>query len=99
MGKSDGYLAMKRTVKISEPAGEMQIKIIRACQAVAEQKPRAVKCPYCHRSAIIVFEDTRGHVQTKCKNCGKETVFNVLEMRRYRRLCLYRDELNNNNKK
>ena len=39
-------------------------------------------------NSIIVFEDTRGYVQTKCKVCGRETVFNVLEMRRLRRLQL-----------
>ena len=37
---------------------------------------------------------TRGHVQTKCKACGRETVFNVLEMRRLRRLQLYYSSLN-----
>ena len=42
----------------------------------------------------LVFEDTRGHVQTKCKACGRETVFNVLEMRRLRRLQLYYSSLN-----
>ena len=49
---------------------------------------------YCRHNSIIVFEDTRGHVQTKCKACGRETVFNVLEMRRLRRLQLYYSSLN-----
>ena len=35
-----------------------------------------------------------GHVQTKCKACGRETDFNVLEMRRLRRLQLYYSSLN-----
>ena len=73
---------------------EMQIKIIRAKDAIASQKPRTVRCPYCRHNSIIVFEDTRGHVQTKCKACGRETVFNVLEMRRLRRLQLYYSSLN-----
>ena len=72
----------------------MQIKIIRAKDAIASQKPRIVRCPYCRHNSIIVFEDTRGHVQTKCKACGRETVFNVLEMRRLRRLQLYYSSLN-----
>ena len=42
----------------------------------------ANECPYCNSKSIRVFEDTRGHVQTKCKVCGKETVFDVLSMRR-----------------
>lgn len=40
------------------------------------------KCPYCKHNSIIVFEDTRGHVQAKCKVCGRETVFDVLSMRK-----------------
>lgn len=69
-------------------------KIIRAKDAIASQKSRIVRCPYCRHNSIIVFEDTRGHVQTKCKACGRETVFNVLEMRRLRRLQLYYSSLN-----
>ena len=85
---------MSRNIRVSEPSAEMQIKIIRAKDAVASQKPRIVGCPYCRHNSIIVFEDTRGHVQTKCKACGRETVFNVLEMRRLRRLQLYYSSLN-----
>ncbi len=32
--------------------------------------------------SIVVYEDTRGHVETKCKKCGKITVFDVLSMRK-----------------
>ena len=60
----------------------MQMKIRRARIAIASQKRRTMECPYCHHNTIIVFEDTRGHVQAKCKLCGRETVFNVLSMRR-----------------
>lgn len=61
---------MSRNIRVSEPSAEMQIKIIRAKDAIASQKPRIVRCPYCRHNSIIVFEDTRGHVQTKCKACG-----------------------------
>ena len=91
---SIGGVAMSRNIRVSEPSAEMQIKIIRAKDAIASQKPRIVRCPYCRHNSIIVFEDTRGHVQTKCKACGRETVFNVLEMRRLRRLQLYYSSLN-----
>ena len=91
---SIGGVAMSRNIRVSEPSAEMQIKIIRAKDAIASQKPRIVRCPYCRHNSIIVFEDTRGHVQTKCKVCGRETVFNVLEMRRLRRLQLYYSSLN-----
>lgn len=73
---------MNRNIRITEPSAEMLEKIIRARQAIAAQKPRYIKCPYCQHNAIVVYEDTRGHVETKCKKCGKITVFNVLSMRR-----------------
>ncbi len=84
---------MRRPIRVSEPSAEMQIKIKQARQAIADQEPRMIKCPYCHHNSIVVFGDTRGHVQTKCKLCGKETVFNVLEMRRQRRLQAYQSVL------
>ena len=71
-----------KTIKVKEPSIELQAKIIRARKAIASQKPRHLKCPYCHRNSIVVFEDTIGHVQSKCKYCGHETVFDVLNMRR-----------------
>lgn len=73
---------MSKIVRISEPSPEMMGKIIRARQAIAEQKPRFIKCPYCQHNSIVVYEDTRGHVETKCKKCGKVTVFDVVSMRR-----------------
>ena len=73
---------MKKNIRVTEPSAEMQMKIRRARIAIASQKRRTIECPYCHHNTIIVFEDTRGHVQAKCKLCGRETVFNVLSMRR-----------------
>lgn len=77
---------MSKNIRITEPSAEMQIKIQRARSAIVNQKMRMVKCPYCKHSSIVVFEDTRGHVQAKCKQCGRETVFDVLSMRRLRLL-------------
>ena len=61
---------MKKNIRVTEPSAEMQMKIRRARIAIASQKRRTMECPYCHHNTIIVFEDTR------------ETVFNVLSMRR-----------------
>ena len=74
---------MSKNIRMTEPSDEMMAKIRMACNAIASQKPRMVKCPYCKHNSIIVFEDTRGHVQAKCKACGRETVFDVLSMRRF----------------
>ena len=73
---------MSKNIRISEPSAEVQTKIQKARRAIASQKMRMVKCPYCGHNSIAVFEDTRGHVQAKCKLCGRETVFDVLSMRR-----------------
>lgn len=48
---------MSRNIRVSEPSAEMQIKIMRAKDAIASQKPRTVRCPYCRHNSIIVFED------------------------------------------
>lgn len=75
---------MAKDIRVTEPSLEMQEKIKLARHAIASQKTRMVKCPYCQHNTIVVFEDTRGHVQAKCKRCGRETVFDVLSMRRLR---------------
>ena len=72
---------MRRNIRVSEPSAEMQVKIKKAVCAVSNQKSRLVKCPYCTHNSIVVFDDTRGHVQAKCKLSGRETVFDVLSMR------------------
>ena len=61
---------MSKNIRITEPSAEMLSKIIRAREAIAAQKPRYIKCPYCQHNSIVVYEDTRGHVETKCKKCG-----------------------------
>ncbi len=81
---------MAKNIRVTEPSLEMQEKIKRARRAIVSQKTRMVKCPYCQHNAIAVFEDTRGHVQAKCKRCGRETVFDVLSMRRLK-LRFYRN--------
>ncbi|CAK7024402.1 MAG: hypothetical protein EUB_02272 [Eubacterium sp.] len=73
---------MAKNIRVSEPSLEMLQKIQRARQATSSLKKRMVQCPYCKHNSIVVFEDARGHVQTKCKQCGRETVFDVLNMRR-----------------
>ena len=76
---------MGRYVREVIPTTELLAKIHMARDATNNQARRQIKCPYCKHTAFIVFEDTRGHVQTKCKNCGREVVFDVLSMRRIKR--------------
>lgn len=72
---------MSRNIRVSEPSEEMQIKIIRAKDAIASQKPRTVRCPYCRHNSIIVFEDTRGHVQTKAIKTIKGKISDIGKMK------------------
>lgn len=72
---------MKRaSIRVQEPTPELIEKIRRARVAISQQKPRYLKCPYCQHNAIAVYEDTRGHVESKCKKCGRITVFDVLNI-------------------
>ena len=57
---------MKRaSIRVQEPTPELTEKIRRARVAISQQKPRYLKCPYCQHNAIAVYEDTRGHVESK----------------------------------
>lgn len=73
---------MSRAVRMKEPSVEMQAKIKEAREAISAQKSRTVKCPYCQHNAIVIFEDTCGHIQIKCKSCGNEVIFDVFNTRR-----------------
>lgn len=85
---------MKKNIRVTEPSPEMLAKIRRARTAIATQKERSLKCPYCKHNAITVYEDTRGHVEAKCKKCGQVTVFDVLSMRRLPPSCKEIDVIN-----
>ena len=46
---------MSKNIRITEPSQEMLDKIIRAREAIAAQKPRYIKCPYCQHNSIVVY--------------------------------------------
>lgn len=52
---------MSKNIRITEPSAEMLGKIVRARQAIAEQKQRYIKCPYCQHNAIAVYGYGNGH--------------------------------------
>ncbi len=72
----------RNAIRFTEPSDELRQKIVRAREAIAAQKTRFLVCPYCRHKAAAVYEDTRGHVETKCAKCGRTTVFDVMSMRR-----------------
>ena len=69
---------------------EVLEKIRRHASGTEGQKTRMIKCHYCAHKAVKVFEDSRGHIETKCKKCGEIAVYNVVLRRdgpiMYRRL-------------
>ncbi len=73
---------MRRNNVIIKPSDEMLTKIRNARDAILCQRSRIIRCPYCRHNTIVVYDDARGHIQAKCKMCGKETVFDVVNMRR-----------------
>lgn len=75
---------MRSSVFVRAPSEVMQKKIERACEAVASQNSRYLKCPYCRHNVVQIFDDTAGHVEGKCQKCGRVTVFDVASMRRIR---------------
>jgi len=66
-------------LKVSEGLPEYVLANIRKHSEGADNlKSRTLKCHYCEHNSIIVFEDSRGHVQAKCKKCGQESIYNVV---------------------
>ena len=46
---------MSKNIRITEPSAEMLRKIIRAREAIAAQKPRYIKCPYCQHNSNLLY--------------------------------------------
>ena len=69
---------------------EMLAKIRRHSDGSEGQKSRVLKCHHCDHKAVKIFEDARGHIETKCKKCGAISVYNVVLRRNgrvmYRRI-------------
>ena len=57
---------------------EVLAKIRKHAQGAEGLNTRVQSCHYCGHKTIIIYEDARGHVQAKCKHCGKESLYNVL---------------------
>ena len=54
------------------PPEELQRKITKAREAIANQKPRFLKCPYCKHNSIIVYGDTRGTSSPNAANADAQ---------------------------
>ncbi len=43
-----------------------------------ELERKAIKYPCCKHKTIIVFNDTKGHIQVKCRKCKREIMMNIV---------------------
>ena len=68
---------MKLDLSKGQVPKEILIKIRRNTVGTDGLRTRSLRCPYCNHRSIIVFEDSVGHVQTKCTKCGRESIYNV----------------------
>ena len=53
-------------------------KVRRHSEGAEHLKSRTLLCHYCNHKAVIVFDNSRGHIQAKCKKCGNEAIYNVV---------------------
>ena len=72
----------KNEVKVREIPEDLSAKLDEALEAIRGQKKRFIKCPFCQRNTIAVFDDARGHVEAKCPRCGRISVFDTFRMHR-----------------
>lgn len=69
---------MKLDLTNGQVSDEILEKIRKNSAGTESLKTKNLKCPYCNHLSIVVFEDSRGHVQAKCRKCGKESIYNVM---------------------
>ncbi len=43
----------------------------------ASSSRRELRCPHCRHLTLVVYADSRGHIQTKCKACKQEILFDL----------------------
>lgn len=66
----------------TNPNIDIMAKIQRARKIINSKPKRNIKCPYCQHTALIVYADTTGYVETKCKKCKQHVLIDLVNMRR-----------------
>ena len=56
---------------------EILAKLRKHSAGSESKKSRSVGCFYCGHMIIVVYEDSKGHIQAKCKKCRREAIYNV----------------------
>jgi len=69
----------EKTNRLNE---EVLARIRRHSAGVEDKKSRAIGCHYCGHKTIMVYEDSTGYVNAKCKKCRRNAIYNVALRRR-----------------
>ncbi|MDR1892205.1 MAG: hypothetical protein LBQ48_04285 [Oscillospiraceae bacterium] len=69
---------MTRIIKNGKRSPEALEKIRRHREGTENLKSRLAECHFCGHNSIVLFEDSRGHVQAKCSVCREESVYNAV---------------------
>jgi phage FluMu protein Com len=56
---------------------EMLARICRDANGTPGLKNRPLICHYCGHKVMMLFEDTRGHVEIKCRKCDRVSTYNI----------------------
>ena len=56
---------------------EILAKIQKHSAGTDNLESRAIGCHYCRHKTIIVYENSRGHINAKCKKCQRAAIYNV----------------------
>lgn len=68
---------MNRGLYTNTPSVAVQVDIRPAQEGLYRQRDRYIQCPHCHHKLFAVYNDTSGHIATKCKKCGQITAFHI----------------------
>lgn len=61
-------------------------EMLKAIRTTSAKRSRSVLCPFCGHKAFTVYEGTTGYIETKCNKCKQIVPYNLVSMRRVRRL-------------
>jgi len=68
---------------------EVLAKIRRHSAGAEDKNSRDIGCHYCGFKTVVVYEDSTGHVNAKCKKCRRDAIYNVALRRRSAAMSTY----------
>ena len=56
---------------------EILAKLQRHSAGTDNLKSRSIGCHFCGHMTIIVYENSQGHIDAKCRKCHRSAIYNV----------------------